>query len=213
MKLALVILLVACSKSSGGDDCQKVLDKSRTVMAEMGKSRGKPVSAADEAKLLDRCHDALAGGKREPAMDCILAAKDDDGVRGCISGGLKDYRENGRKTEAKVHLNRIGKNVKIFYTVNATFPAGKTALTPATPCCKQQGGTCAPNPADWSDPAWQALDMSIDEPFRYQYSYESDGKTSFTATATADLDCDGHPTTTSVHGSLENGNVRITDQE
>jgi hypothetical protein len=211
MKLALVILLVACSKSSG-DDCQKVLEKSRTVMAEMGKSMGKPISAADETKLLDRCHDALAGGKREPAMDCILAAKDDDGVRACISGGLKGYRETGKKTEAKLHLNRIGKMVKMFYGETATFPAGKTALTPTTPCCKQ-GGTCAPNPADWSDPAWKALEMSIDEPYRFQYSYESDGKTSFTASATADLDCDGHPTTMSVHGSLENGNVRITDQD
>lgn len=211
MKLALVILLVACSKSGGGDDCQKVLDKSRTVMAEMGKALGKPVSAADETKLLDRCHDALAGGKREPAMDCILAAKDDDGVRACITGGLKSYRDTGKKTEGKLHLNRIGKMVKVAYAENAQFPIGKTTLTPATPCCKQ-GGTCAANPADWSDPAWKALEMMIDEPFRFQYSYESDGKT-FTATATADLDCDGHPTTMSVHGSIENGNVRITDSQ
>ena len=160
--------------------------------------------------LLDRCHDSLVSGKREKAMDCILAAKDDDGVRACLTDGLKSYRDHAKTSEAKMMLNKLGKNAKVAFVEASQFPVGNVALTPATPCCKQPGSTCAPNAADWNNPAWQALSMTIEEPFRFQYSYQSDGKT-FTATATGDPSCDGNPVTLTSHGMIENGEPRVTE--
>jgi hypothetical protein len=214
MKIALVLALVACSKTTKvSDDCRTIVDKSRTVMAEMAKSSGgKPVTVADEDKLIERCHDALANGKREATMDCILAAKDDDAVRACVSDGLKGYGDNAKLSEARIMLKKVGMNAKMAYVEKDQFPIGKAALTPVVACCKQPGARCAPTAADWALPAWQALNMSVDEPFRFQYSYESDGKT-FTASATGDADCDGHAKTMSIHGAIESGNVRITDSD
>ena len=71
---------------------------------------------------------------------------------------------------------------------------------------------CAPDAAAWSNPVWQAIEFSVDEPHLYRYSYESDGKT-FTAKAMGDLDCDGTEAVWVMKGTADNGNPTITIEE
>lgn len=209
MKLVLVIALAACSKTAKTDECQTIIDKSRTVMAnrQADGQAGEPEGRGDVARSLSR----LARQRQ---------AREGDGLHPRLNGrrrrarvltdGLKSYRDHARTTEATMMLNKIGKNAKVAFVEAAQFPVGNVGATPATPCCKQPGNTCAPNAADWTNPAWQALSMTIDEPFRFQYSYQSDGKT-FTATAAGDPSCDGNPVTLTSHGMIENGEPRVTE--
>jgi hypothetical protein len=87
-------------------------------------------------------------------------------------------------------LNKLGKNLKVSYMTNETFPVGKAELTPPEDCCKGPNHKCPISEAAWSADVWKALEFSVDQEHMFRYSYESDGKTA-TATAVGDLDCDG----------------------
>ncbi len=201
---------LGCSKSGGGDECQRVIDKSFTVLTEMARLRGRELDAADRKVLVEQCRKALKEGKRDPAMTCVLGAADDAAVRACYIKGFQSYAAKSKGIEARVNLKMIGASAKSAFADQAAFPAGKVGPSPATPCCQQPGQTCAPNPADFADPVWQALHVQLDEPSRFQYSYESDGKT-FTATAVGDLACDGTLTTETVTGSVgSDGSPQVT---
>ena len=122
-----------------------------------------------------------------------------------------DYQSKSKRTEAELMLNRLGKNLKV-YSISANqpgFPILTLGPTPAQPCCTQPKATCAPNAADWT--AWQPLEFSIEDPFRFQYTYTSDGQT-FTATAIGDLDCDTNNVVYKLTGKIENG-VAMTNVE
>ncbi|MBA3392649.1 MAG: hypothetical protein H0T89_08400 [Deltaproteobacteria bacterium] len=202
---------VGCSKQQA-DECQRVIDKSKNALSEISRLRGKELSADDRKLLVEQCRKSLKAGKREPSVDCVLAAKDDAHVRDCYMKGFESYIERSKSTEAKLQLNRIGKAAKVAFIEKAAYPAGKVGPTPATPCCQQPGKQCAPVAADWAVPVWQALELQIDEPFRFQYSYESDGKT-FTATAVGDLACDGNLTTHTATGTVTaDGNPQVSQQ-
>jgi hypothetical protein len=110
-------------------------------------------------------------------------------VAGVAIPAFMDYMKKSKRTEASLQLNKLAKNLKVAHVTDGAFPKGKVGPTPAKSCC-EQGGKCAPDPAAWSDPVWQALDFTIDEPHLFRYSYESDGKTAV-VTAHGDLDCDG----------------------
>ena len=105
-----------------------------------------------------------------------------------------------RATEAQLQLDRIGKLAKTSLIEKAEFPKGKVGPTPATDCCASGG--CKADAAAWADPAWKALEFSIDEAHGFQYTYESDGKT-FTATA---IGCGDHAGTWKASGHIEAGN-------
>ena len=117
-----------------------------------------------------------------------------------------DYMKKSKKSEASLQLNKIGKNLKVYYITESKFPAGEVALTPSESCCNT-GGKCLSTPDTWKQPVWQALDFQIDEPSLFQYSYESDGKT-FTAKAVGDLDCDGVMITYELRGTSDGGAPR-----
>ena len=73
------------------------------------------------------------------------------------------------------------------------FPDPQVALVPATRCCTQTGGKCAPAAAaaGWQNPTWTSLNFSVDDPFYYQYAYNSggtEGTSTFRAGAYGDLD-------------------------
>lgn len=95
-----------------------------------------------------------------------------------------------RVSDASPQLNKLAKMLKVAYAVDDALPVGETPLTPASPCCQGPGGKCAPDPAAWQHPIWQALEFQLDEPHPYQYRYVSDGKTA-AVEAVSDLDCDG----------------------
>lgn len=122
------------------------------------------------------------------------------------------YTKKSKVTEAALQLNKLGKNAKTAYIVNAEFPKGTVGPTPAKSCCEGPNMKCAPDPAAWSNPVWQAIEFSVDEPHLYRYSYESDGKT-FTAKAMGDLDCDGTEAVWVMKGTADNGNPSISIEE
>jgi hypothetical protein len=209
--LGALLLLAACSKSSG-DECQRMMDKSAPVLGDMARLRGREIGDADRKKLVAHCRTSLKEGKRDPAMDCVLAASTDTAVRDCYIKGFESYAQKAKKTEAELQLNKLGKSAKVEFMVNDAFPVGKVGPTPATPCCAQPDKKCAPDPQAWADPVWQALEFQIDEPHLFQYSYESDGKT-FTATAVGDLACDGKPTTHTATGTVTaDGTPQVSQQ-
>jgi hypothetical protein len=163
-------------------------------MSKMGGEGAKRMAGAKD-KFLDGCRKDPKF-KNDPMFKCVLGASGDKGVSDCMSTAFGDYMGKAKKTEAQLQLNKLGKNAKVFFVTENTFPVGKAGPTPATPCCAGPDHKCAPVPADqWAaSEVWSKLDFQIDEATLFQYSYESDGKT-VTATAVGDLDCDGTPVT------------------
>lgn len=124
----------------------------------------------------------------------------------------EDYARKSKKTEASLMLNKLSKMAKTYAIAQQKYPAGSTGITPAIPCCKQQGMKCQPDPKVWTGP-WAELEFQIDDPHLFRYSYESDGKT-FTAKAVGDLDCDENEITYgTVTGKLVDGTPSVTIDE
>jgi hypothetical protein len=189
--LATVLVTTACSK---GDDCQQFWDKAGSVMSKLsGKDSAKIAGAKD--KFLEGCRKDPKF-KNDPMFKCVLGASGESGVNECMTKAFGDYMGKAKKTEAQLQLNKLGKNAKVYFLTDGTFPVGKAGPIPSEPCCKGPDHKCAPVPADqWAaSDVWSKLDFEISEPTLFQYSYESDGKT-VTATAVGDLDCDGTPVT------------------
>jgi len=207
--LLLVALLGACSKAESGDDCERFFARSKPVFDAMAKDKGKAMTDADAARFLSECrtHQGKPGNKDEALMKCVLAASDDDKIKSCWTDALGDYMKKSKKTEAQLQLNKLGKNLKVYYITNDKFPVGKTGPTPDKGCCGQPNAKCAVTTAWATDKVWQELDFQIDEPNLFQYSYESDGKTA-TATAVGDLDCDTTMITYTLKVSVDNGNPK-----
>ncbi|HEY4058741.1 MAG TPA: hypothetical protein VGM39_19140 [Kofleriaceae bacterium] len=122
-----------------------------------------------------------------------------------------DYMKKSKKTESALQLNKIGKNLKVYYITNASFPVGDTTLSPAESCCMGPNHKCF-DPSAWTQKAWQDLDFQIDEPHLFQYRYHSDGKTAI-AEAVGDLDCDGVSITYRLDATADAGNPNITITE
>jgi prepilin-type N-terminal cleavage/methylation domain-containing protein len=85
-------------------------------------------------------------------------------------------------------------------------PAAVTTAPALGACCLAAGKKCAPSPALWADPSWQALKFSMDDPHYYSYTYLSSGTdatSQFTARANGDLDCDTSYSTFEMVGSIQ----------
>jgi type IV pilus assembly protein PilA len=121
-----------------------------------------------------------------------------------------DYMKKGKRSEAELNLNAIGKSAKTYYVEKAGFPAKDSGgLTPGTKCCDGPNKKCAVVAANWSpNDAWDLLDFSVDEPHYFQYSYTG-LDTSFQAIAEGDLDCDGIPVDYTLDGKSNNGNPAV----
>jgi hypothetical protein len=202
--LALVITLAACGK---GDKCAKVFDKLAPAFDKENKGSDKKM---DRDKEVGHCQQQLKEHpEREAVLDCILAisgtpAMTDlmacDKAHGAPSSG--GDKKDGKVTEASLMLNKIGKNAKRVFGETSKYPIGKAALTPATDCCKADGGKCAVDPKQWTVEPWSTLEFTIEEPHLFRYTYDgSDGK-SFTATAVGDPDCSGKPQTYTLTGTI-----------
>jgi hypothetical protein len=216
--LAMIVALAACGN---GDKCSKVFDKLQPAFEKEAKG-----VKMDRTKEVDRCKQQLKDHPdRQKEIDCILAisgtptmgdlmaCSEKKGDKPADTGGFKDYQTKSKATEAKLQLNKIGKNAKVTFAETSKFPVGSAPLTPATDCCKGEGGKCQPDPKAWTTGPWTALDFAIDEPHRFRYSYESADGTTFTATAVGDLDCSGKPLTYTLKGSVDAGNPKVELQE
>lgn len=130
------------------------------------------------------------------------------------------YIRKSKTTEAIEHVKKIYEGARSYFmeesnSQGSTVPIAKqfpkndgTELTAPTAddCCSQPGDKCAPNPALWTDPAWQALKFSVDDPHYYWYTYVSTGTENdsrFTARANGNLDCDTSYSTFEMVGAIQ----------
>lgn len=94
--------------------------------------------------------------------------------------------------EAKLSLRKLYDASISYYFEEKQFPQSITLTPSADPCAS--GGVVVPQATTFAFPTWQALNFSVDDPFRYRYEYVSAGTgqgAQFTARAVGDLDCDG----------------------
>lgn len=114
------------------------------------------------------------------------------------------YMRKAKSSEAPQNLRKIYEASRAYAVdvrvkkgsseeVTVQFPVPQ-AITPGVSCCTFEGGKCAPNPAFWSTPTWDALRFKMDDRHYYRYEYISSGlgtEAAFTARALGDIDCDG----------------------
>lgn len=210
MRTMLVLMLAAAAGCGGkGDDCQRFVDKSKPVLLGMGKGMGgREIGEKELSQMVEMCRTS-PNAKNDPVMKCVLDAKDENGVRDCYTEAFGEYAAAGKKSEPELMLNRLGKEAKVAFVTDATFPQGKAGPTPAKPCCDQPDHKCAVVDEWMNDPVWKALDFQVLEPGHFQYTYESDGMNSAKATAIGDLDCDGTPITYTLELSAKDGNPEM----
>jgi prepilin-type N-terminal cleavage/methylation domain-containing protein len=122
-----------------------------------------------------------------------------------------DYMKKGKRSEAELNLNAIGKSAKTYYIEKTEFPGVAAALTPAAACCAGVGKKCPVAAADWEGvQAWDDLDFRITEPNLFQYSYTpAAGNASFAAVARGDLDCDNVTIDYTLNGTSPSGNPAV----
>ena len=170
------------------------------IMAGKGGDVVKPIVAAAPGSPL--AQDVKAGymGLMLPTMGI--------GMLSAIAiPAFMDYMKRSKKSEASLQLNKLGKQLKMYYAENATFPVGDASLTPTKPCCGQPNNKCAVDPDGWKQDVWQKLEFEIAEPNLYRYRYHSDGKT-VEVKAQGDADCDGNEATFTLEVTTENGNPK-----
>jgi hypothetical protein len=212
--LAIVAVVVAvvglgAGGCGGGDpSCKDAVAKAAKLA---------PVKEREVSEMIGVCEQQEWPGE---LRRCVAGAADRDALAACMKhlpdrakaaarDTVGDYQNRARRTEAQIQLNKLGKEATVAYVENAKFPTETAPLTPANDCCAENfegKRKCGPSAANWSTPAWRALDFEISEPhfFRYSYLPSPDGS-SFTATAVGDLDCDGVTITYTLRGTAVNG--------
>jgi type II secretory pathway pseudopilin PulG len=154
-------------------------------------------------------------------------------VLGCVFGGIMilgilaavaipAFMKNSRKaktSEPVINVKKLYEGARAYYEEEANLRGSITPIpkqfpntpSPATQpalgsCCMQPGGKCAPDIRLWTDPSWQALRFSMDDPHYYSYTFESTGtdmNAQFSARANGDLDCDASYSTFEMVGSIQ----------
>ncbi len=111
-----------------------------------------------------------------------------------------DYMKKGKKTEASLQLNDIGKHVKAYFVEKSVFPPNAAGLPGS------DGGACAittgVNVGKFDvdiagfegDAGWKAMGFVVSSPALFTYHWSSATGTG-TALAVGDIDCDGTPVT------------------
>ena len=141
------------------------------------------------------------------------------GASGIVVGGLvtyallssfDEYRDKRRRAEADVHLTRIQKNIRVYWSVTQALPPSTNTL-PGAPglACEEANRKFPEVPyAVWDeDPGWRAIDFQAFGDSRYSYRWTKQSDTSGVIEAFADLDCDGQISTTTSTVTVRNGVV------
>lgn len=202
--VVIALALAACGSGEDGPSCDKVAAKAASILG-----------TDDVAGLARTCRKAHWPAEMKR---CVMGAQDERHLAGCKPrrSGLVDgvvafaeYEKKAEGTEAKLAISAAQKGLRAHWAEDAALPVGHAGPTPPIDaCCHQDEGRCAPDPAQWSDPIWAAIDFEIDDPTRYSYEYEStDGRTAVFR-ALADLDCDGTPSVTEMTCSSADGDLQ-----
>jgi len=113
------------------------------------------------------------------------------------------YIRRSKTVEATMNIRKLFDSSVSYYEgehatitgaiVAKQFPASVGPAPAANSCCGQAGDKCQPNVTNFDQPAWAALNFSVDDPFYYWYQYISAGvdtAANFQAYAYGNLDCD-----------------------
>ena len=136
------------------------------------------------------------------------------------------YVRRSKTTEAVMNLRKLFDSSVAYYerdysdrageSIPSQFPGVGLNFGPApgghNPCCGgDEGPKCLPDPEAWSQPIWQALNFSVDDPHYYWYHYISEGtgiESRFTARSMGNLNCnDTYSTFERVGGVSSDGDV------
>jgi type IV pilus assembly protein PilA len=110
------------------------------------------------------------------------------------------YIRRSKTTEAQMNIRKMFDSTVTYYEAEHAAADGTILAkqfpdvqgwTPAQgSCCAQTGQKCAPSPALWQGPVWQALNFGVDDPFYYSYDTTETG-TGATAGDRYDLEASG----------------------
>jgi hypothetical protein len=178
---------------------------------------------ADLAALAAKHEDTPLGRAYEAGPGGFAVLMGATGVSAAVAiPAFMRYIEKAKSSEAEQLVRRIVDGARAHYhnpPQSGLTPEPKHVpresvgpTPPAGACCASGDGKCAPDPALWSHPTWQALNFSIEDPHYYSYQYEVlDGGKAFVARAIGDLDCDGVLSTFELEGRItEDGSVEVS---
>ena len=110
---------------------------------------------------------------------------------------FQKYVNKSKTAEADQFVKKIYDGARHHHITKGWLPPS-VGPSPQAPCCPDK---CQPDPSLWRDPAWIALQFSIDDPHYYSYEFINSGS-EFTVRATGDLDCDGFFSTFEMIGTI-----------
>ena len=109
-----------------------------------------------------------------------------------------EYMRKGKKSEADIALNRVGKSGKAYYVEHSAYPTTAIGPLPDADACDDPGKMFAVNAGIWTD-SFSDLEFVMEEPHRFSYEYIAGGTDqTYQVVASADLDCDGDPVKSTV---------------
>ncbi len=114
------------------------------------------------------------------------------------------YMRRSRTIEATMNVRKLFDSSVGYYngqpktdingnSLPVSFPNSAGPSPAANSCCGSPGDKCKPNPVNFDNNTWSALNFSVDDPFYYWYQYFSAGAATaanFQAYAYGNLDCD-----------------------
>jgi len=107
-----------------------------------------------------------------------------------------EYMRKGKKSEADIALNRIGKSGKAYYVEHSAYPTTAIGPLPDADSCDDAGKMFAVNAGLWTD-SFSDLEFVMEEPHRFSYEFiPGASDQAYSVDAVADLDCDGQGNST-----------------
>jgi prepilin-type N-terminal cleavage/methylation domain-containing protein len=101
-----------------------------------------------------------------------------------------EYMRKGKKAEADIALNRIGKSGKSYYVERSAYPTTAAGPLPDADSCNDAGKMFAVNAAIWTG-GFADLEFVMEEPHRFDYQFTPGANDqTYQVVAHADLDCD-----------------------
>jgi prepilin-type N-terminal cleavage/methylation domain-containing protein len=124
-----------------------------------------------------------------------------------------EYMRKGKKSEADIALNRLGKSSKAFYVENSAYPTGDVGPLPDADVCDDTGKMYAVDATIWTG-GFAELEFVMEEPHRFDFTYANTSTATdpaYNVIAHSDLDCDGQgATTVTLNGTTVNGQPAYT---